>query len=85
MMITLLMIVSQVRKLKSEHQLSLKTEVEKLTLVTSDHRIEESIKRNEAIFKGVTHVKSIAYRENDGHSRLNKEQEKWYGTIVVGE
>ena len=52
MMITLLTLISQVRKLKTEHQLSLKTELSTLTIAGAEQRLIEIIKHHEELIKG---------------------------------
>ena len=57
-------IVTQVRKLKSEHKLSLKVELENLVVYVKDQDQDliEKLKQQESILKGVTKAKTIAYR-----------------------
>ena len=57
-MIILQSIIDSVRKLKSNSQLSLKTELETLTLVGVT---EDFIKEHEQIIKGITKSKKIVF------------------------
>ncbi len=60
LMNTVLEIVARVRKLKSEKQISLKTELAQLTLHV-DAAMVEQIKSQEALIGGITKAKAITY------------------------
>lgn len=57
-------VVSAVRKLKSEHQLSLKTEVAKLE-INCDPILAKQLKPHEQLIKGVTQAKEIIYQNSN--------------------
>lgn len=74
-------ITANVRKLKTEHQLSLKTEIEILTINCNSVKPED-IKPHEQIIKGITQAKEIKYCDK-GQSILINEDEKYSATILV--
>jgi valyl-tRNA synthetase len=57
----LLAIISTVRKLKTEHQLSLKTEITKLTVSLIDTQNKKLLQENEQLLKGITRAQEIEY------------------------
>lgn len=84
-MVALLTLISQVRKLKSEHQLSLKTELATLTIVNLDNNMRETIRKHEELIKGITRAHTIAYgSQADQTPKLAQEADRWYGTISFG-
>jgi valyl-tRNA synthetase len=58
-------IISSVRKLKSETQVSLKTNVSKLTLFNLNKDLLDNIKTEEKIIKGITKATNISYVQED--------------------
>lgn len=80
----LVAIVGVVRKLKSEQNLSLKVELESLTIHTQDSRIADAMKSQEAILKGVTRAKEVNWSvEGVGESKLEKVGELWNAHVMV--
>lgn len=57
-------IVSQVRKLKTSQQLSLKTEIAFLSIYDCPAEMIERLQAQEALIKGVTHAHHIAYHKD---------------------
>lgn len=88
LMITLLTLIAQVRKLKTEHQLSLRAELSTLTIAGAESALIEVIKHQEELIKGVTRAHSLVFKgstEEGIHSGLVQEHDAWHGTVVVGE
>ncbi|MCK4499513.1 class I tRNA ligase family protein, partial [Candidatus Babeliales bacterium] len=54
-------VLSQVRKQKSEHSLSLKTEIATLELCSLDEDLAELVRPHETLLKGVTKAQNIVY------------------------
>lgn len=75
----LLEIITTVRKLKTEHQLSLKTELQTLTVDESLHNI---VYNQENLIKGVTTAQAIVYGQV-ATSELVKNDETWSATICL--
>ena len=76
----MLEVITTVRKLKTEQQLSLKTELQTLTLHESLNYIFAD---QENIIKGVTTAKSIVYASHIQKSELIQENELYRATIAV--
>lgn len=57
-------LISEVRKLKTENQLSLKTEIENLKINTKDKALLELIKTETTLLKGITKAKEISFTED---------------------
>jgi valyl-tRNA synthetase len=76
-------IVSQVRKLKTNLQLSLKTPLSTLTIASKDDLCEE-LKHHEQLLKGVTQAESIAYiTPSDQQTELISKDDKWNAIILL--
>lgn len=61
LMHALLGVVAQVRKLKSEHQLSLKTPLVELVIHSSDSHIQEALQAQHAVLTGITQAGKISF------------------------
>lgn len=81
-----LTLVSAVRKLKSDHQLSLKTELAQLTVVIAPEH-QASLEAEIALLKGVTRAQEItmttAAEVSENKSTLVLDAEKYYATVYV--
>jgi len=76
----ILQIISTVRKLKTEQQLSLKTDLNKLTIYASD----AALKKHEQLIKGTTRAQTIAYETTKRDaSSLEQEGELWNAHVVL--
>lgn len=75
----MLELIATVRKLKTEQQLSLKTELQTLTI---DEDLRYIIAEQENIIKGVTTAKNIAYGKTTS-SQLIQDGETWSATIKI--
>lgn len=73
----ILTIITQVRKLKTEQQLSLKTELQTLTL---DNNLYDITSGQENIIKGVTSAKIIAYNDV-ATCKLTQDNQMWLASI----
>lgn len=74
-------VIAQVRKLKSEHQLSLKAEIATLALYHSDMEHLKQIGAHEQLIKGVTHAAQIVYKnESLAAPKIEKDCE---GLILI--
>ncbi len=68
--------IAQVRKLKTAHQLSLKTDINVLKIYTTDTSLVEQLKKHEQLLKGVTRAQAIEYhKESLDQSALTKTDE----------
>ena len=75
----MLELISTVRKLKTEQQLSLKTELQTLMI---DEELRYIISGQENIVKGVTTAKEIAYGKVS-ESQLIQDNELWSATVKI--
>lgn len=75
----LIEIISTIRKLKTEKQLSLKTELASLTLYSNDQQLLDLIRGFEKIIRGITHAKTVLYT-NEAHdsARIEQENDLWH-------
>jgi valyl-tRNA synthetase len=72
-------IIAQVRKIKSEYQLSLKTELALLSIYHNDRKHLALLKNYEQILKGVTHAQMVGYlQEPHVTSSLEKHEDNTY-------
>jgi valyl-tRNA synthetase len=56
-------LVAHCRKLKTEQQISLKTEIENLIICSSNKTLLNQIKKEEKLITGITKAKTVKYRE----------------------
>lgn len=82
LMIKILEILNQVRKLKTEHQLSLKSPLENLTIITTKD-LQKKLKEHENIVKGVTHAKNINYDLQEKETQLIKNNGVYKAIISI--
>ncbi len=77
-------LVSQIRKLKSEHQLSLKVELNTLEIYSNDQKLINNIKNQEQLIKGVTQAKTIEYKKSDlVLSKLENIDQTWLAKVSI--
>jgi valyl-tRNA synthetase len=76
-------IVGIVRKLKSEHQLSLKTELENLTIYCADKTLLEQLEKQKTILSGVTKAKKIEFTDAKIIIGLHDENGVWSAEVMV--
>lgn len=76
-------IISAVRRLKSENQLSLKTELEILTIYC-DADLSKTLRGHEQLIKGITQAKAIAYENTTSATSLKHENEQYFAFVTVG-
>ena len=79
----ILEIISQVRKLKTGLQLSLKTEIAKLTIGNLDQNKINVIKQELAIIQGVCKTPTIDLVETSIENKLKEIDSKWYMSIQI--
>ncbi len=75
-------IITQVRKLKSENQLSLKTELAQLIIHADNEKTLEQIKTQEQLIRGVTQAKTVNYSVAENKtSELQEKDGTWQATV----
>ncbi len=77
--------INEVRKLKTKHQLSLKTDLETLNLHASDTQLLELLKNQEQLLKGIARAKTVRYQTTPVESSLVKKEgeEVWHASIQL--
>jgi valyl-tRNA synthetase len=76
---TIIDITAQVRKLKSENQLSLKTALETLTISMTDPLLVQKIEQHNQLIKGITQAVEIKYScNNRSECELKQENGAWH-------
>lgn len=80
----LLEVVSQVRKLKSEQNLSLKVAIKQLTIITTEGASHKLIKTHEQLLAGVLTIETFVY-EHGTPTRFieQRNNEQWYATVTL--
>jgi valyl-tRNA synthetase len=77
-------VTNEVRKLKTQQQLSLKVELHTLIIHASDAQALALLKKQEQLIKGVSHAHAITYQTMAAESALTKRDEQWHATVQVG-
>jgi valyl-tRNA synthetase len=94
-------LVAQARKLKTTHQVSLKTEIADLLVIAHSQELLDTIQSAEQLVKGVTQARTIRYKYSQVHDitthMVNNHMETiidnnettpaphWHATIVIGQ
>jgi len=75
-------LTANVRKVKTEKQLSLKTPLESLTVYTNDENLRDHVKKHDQLIRGITQAKVIHYKvENIEISELEQQDELWHARL----
>ncbi len=83
-MTLLLGVIDQIRKVKTELHLSLKTELTSLTITTSNEAARVCIENHAQLIKTIARSKNLSIINEGNHStRLVQEQEAWHGYIAL--
>lgn len=76
-------LVSIVRKLKSEHQLSLKIPLKEL-VIACPSAMWPTLKKSETIIKGITQAEALIFQENyKGEHTLSEEASVWRAFVIL--
>jgi len=77
-------IITQVRKLKTKHELSLKTELDSLEIYSLNQEALKSLRENEQLIRGITHAHLIELKnETLDESSLEKIGDRLKATILI--
>ena len=81
----LLQIIAQVRKLKTEQQLSLKTELAQLIIMSQDAVVLQALQAQETLIKAVTRAHNIMYSDQTEQSvpALIQRDNAWYAHVTT--
>lgn len=76
-------LVEQVRKLKSEQQLSLRTELEKLTVVSGDAALLKKINSEKKLILGITKAVHLECIQGTDSTHIVVENDRYVATVVI--
>jgi len=80
----ILQLAAQIRKLKSEQSLSLKTPIAQLTIIFPENSSHKSIKKYEQLLSGLLAIESYTYEHGTPTQFIEqRERECWYATVSV--
>jgi len=84
LMTTIIGITAQVRKLKSENQLSLKTPLATLHVYATDPALADAIAQHDQLIRGITQAIAVTYKHGDKiESKLIEENGSWSAWVMV--
>lgn len=79
----LLLVINQVRKLKTSAQLSLKTEITQLNISTLSDRQKTMIQKHEKLLAGVCKIVQFVHTQDDELSRIQQINDTWHMWIKI--
>lgn len=79
----IIQLVSTIRKLKTEKQLSLKVPIQKLTLYVANAGLIEQLKEHEQLIRGVVHAQEFVYKAEAGINSIEERDGLWDVEVVV--
>jgi len=84
LMATIIIIASTVRKLKTEHQLSLKTSLATLTFYVNDSVTAQAITAHNQLIRGVTQAVEVVYDQDENKTtQLVQKDDTWHAHIII--
>ncbi|HLW73393.1 MAG TPA: valine--tRNA ligase [Candidatus Babeliales bacterium] len=84
---SIITLVTQIRKLKSEQQLSLKTPLTTMNIFTPmNSPLREAIAQHDQLIRGITQAVTVVYQEyTDQSSNLIEKDGEWHANVVLEE
>jgi valyl-tRNA synthetase len=79
----ILAVLGAVRKLKTEKQLSLRTELASLAISSSQGTILSELQTHEKLIKGITRAHSISWESKESANELQGSETAWHATIQL--
>jgi hypothetical protein len=76
-------LISIIRKLKTEHQLSLKTIINELKICCKDTNIIETFKQEEETIKGITKAEKIIYSDKEDQTKLSAKEKEIKAVVQI--
>lgn len=80
---TILQAINQIRKLKSDNQLSLKTELATLTVHSANSDAMAVIKQHEALIKGIAQAHTVVYEQQEHAQSIEQQGEIFVAHICL--
>ena len=74
-------IISEIRKLKTMHKLSLKTSLKTLTLYSADPAIITMLEKQQPLIKGITQADALIFSLEQKPSRLQQINNEWHAVV----
>jgi valyl-tRNA synthetase len=84
LMETIIEIIAQVRKLKTEKQLSLKVPLASLTISCSDEHLLHKIEGHIPLLRGVTHAEKFVFNTQRSASEIQEIEATWHIRVRIG-
>lgn len=76
----ILHLVNQMRKLKSDHKISLKTEIAEM-IISADQKKLDTVHKHEKILKGIAHAQMITYTTELLDTMLEQRDGRWFAQL----
>lgn len=76
-------LVQQVRKLKTEKQISLKTELTQLTVCSNNAQLLQAFEKEKIMLQGVTQARIINFEKKEGESSMEQMEDQWQATVSL--
>ncbi len=80
---SILELISQIRKLKTEKQLSLRTDLASLRIMTRDTAVLKTLADQKELIKGVTRAQEVTLEELSGNTELKEERGVWHASVSL--
>ncbi len=84
LMETIIEIIAQVRKLKTEKQLSLKVPLASLTISSSDEHLLHKIENQIPLLRGVAHAEKFVFKTQKSVSAIQEIEATWHMQVHIG-
>ncbi len=82
-MLAVIELSTQVRRLKTEKQLSLKTPIKTLTIAAQESDILEALKSQERLIKGITQAEQLIYATGVTTSMIEEKETLWHAHVSL--
>lgn len=83
LMDTIINLVSTIRKLKTEKQLSLKVPIEKLTIHLANADLVDQLKQHEQLIRGVVHAQEFVYKIGSTSNTIEEHSAMWHINAAI--
>jgi valyl-tRNA synthetase len=74
-------LITQVRKLKTEKQLSLKVPLSALTITATDQHLLHKIEGHTQLIRGITHAQVLHFKAGEFENMLEQKDDQWIATV----
>jgi valyl-tRNA synthetase len=77
-------LITQVRKLKTEKQLSLKVPLAALTITATDQHLLHKVEGHTQLIRGITHAEKLHFKAEKSESKIEQSGDLWNATVNLG-